>query len=169
MAPLLLGVCLTVSTTLVSVLEKCCSSCKMKWNLLYKTLCVVLKSTVWLKENHLRTWGSLTPCPGDRAPASPVCAFRLCMEAASLLAASPACLLRWHESLQDLADLSEGLFIINLYLCEWPCVSLWKKTGVRGQETSAGILHVKKMPCGVQLLFSNLIFFGLSPLVFLIF
>lgn len=38
-----------------------------------------------------------------------------------------------------------------------------------GQEMSAGLLHVKKVPCDMQLLFSNFIFFGLSPLVFLIF
>lgn len=48
-------------------------------------------------------------------------------------------------------------------------VYLYGRKVVLGQEMSAGLLHVKKVPCDMQLLFSNFIFFGLSPLVFLIF
>lgn len=103
-----------------------------KWN----QICFIKPSVLsWRalsdsKRTILRTCIRLTPCPDGRALASPVCAFRLCMEAASLLAASPACLLRWQQSLHGLIDLSEGSFIINLYLYEWPRVPLWKKSSV---------------------------------------
>lgn len=37
-----------------------------------------------------------------------------------------------------------------------------RKNSVKGQETSTGILHVKEVPCDIQLLLSSLIFFGLA-------
>lgn len=89
-------------------------------------------------------------------------ACRPCMKAASLLTSSLTCLLKWQQSSAG-PNIPLWRYIYTQYTCMKDLVYLYeRKNSVKGQEATTGILHVKEMPCDIQLLLSSLIFFGLS-------